>query len=559
MNKIWHKSYPKGVNTTIDLTKYNSILDVLNESVSKYNHSPCFSNMGHTLSYSEIDVLSDYFASYLLNTCKLKKGDRIALQMPNLLQYPIAMFGAMKAGLIIVNTNPLYTDREMAHQFKDANVKAIVILSNFAHLLEKVIDHTDIQHIIVTNVGDMLPFPKRILVNSVVKYVKKMIPAYNLPHTTSFLEALDLGKERSFDVAQLTLEDIAFLQYTGGTTGVAKGAMLTHGNIVANMLQTFEWLTPLLKRGEEIVLTPLPLYHIFSLSVNCMTLMAYGAHNILITNPRDFPDFIKTMRKYKPTVMSGVNTLFNALINNPEFAKLDFSNMKISVAGATALQEAVSKRWLEITKTPVVEGYGLTEASPVLCCNPVDGTDRRGTIGLPFPSTDVKLVDDNGKEVPHGEPGELIAKGPQIMKGYWQCPDETAKTIKEGWLYTGDIAVADDGGFFKIVDRKKDMILVSGFNVYPNEVEDVIASHPAVLEVAAIGVPDDHSGESVKIFVVKKSEVDAKDLIDYSRKKLTGYKVPKHVEFRTELPKTNVGKILRKDLRKEEFDKVKKQ
>ncbi len=555
MEKIWLKNYPKGVSTSVDISKYNSILDVFNEAVAKYNNSPCFTNMGHTLNYNEIDVQSDYFASYLVNVCRLKKGDRIAIQMPNLLQYPIAMFGAMKAGLIIVNTNPLYTDREMEHQFKDANVKALVILSNFAHLLQKIINHTDIQHVIVTNVGDMLPFPKRILVNAVVKYVKKMVPDYKLQHTTSFIDAIDMGKEKSFDPAKLDIDDIAFLQYTGGTTGVAKGAMLTHRNIVSNMLQTFEWLSPLLKRGEETVLTPLPLYHIFSLTVNCMTLMAYGAHNILITNPRDIPDFIKTMAKYKPTVMSGVNTLFNALMNNPEFAKLDMSNMKISVAGATALQETVAKRWLEMTKSPVVEGFGLTETSPVTACNPIDGTDRRGTIGLPFPDTDVKLIDDDGNEVPMGQPGELCVKGPQVMKGYWERPDETAKSIVDGWLHTGDIATVDNDGFFKIVDRKKDMILVSGFNVYPNEVEDVIASHPAVLEVAAIGVPDEHSGEVVKIFVVKKSDVESKDLIDYSRKKLTGYKVPKHVEFRTELPKTPVGKILRKDLRKEELDK----
>jgi long-chain acyl-CoA synthetase len=334
--------------------------------------------------------------------------------------------------------------------------------------------------------------------------------------------------------------------------------MLTHRNIVANILQTFEWLNPLLVRGQEIVLTPLPLYHIFSLTINCMTLMTYGAHNILITNPRDIPDFVKTMKKYRPTVMSGVNTLFNALMNNADFAKLDFSSLKVSVAGATALQEVVSKRWLEITKSPVVEGYGLTESSPVVCCNPINGTDRRGTIGLPFPSTEIRLVDDNSNDVKPGEPGELLVKGPQVMKGYWERPDETAKCMKDGWLYTGDIAIHDADGFFKIVDRKKDMILVSGFNVYPNEVEDVIASHPAVLEVAAIGVPDDHSGECVKIFVVKKSPVESKDLIDYSRKKLTGYKVPKHVEFRTELPKSNVGKILRKDLRNEEMAKHKK-
>lgn len=557
MQKVWHKSYPKNVSTTIDSGKYTSIIDVFNEAVKTYGDRPSFTNLGHTLSYNQIDSLSDHFASYLINVCKLKKGDRIAIQMPNLLQYPIAMFGAMKAGLIVVNTNPLYTDREMEHQFRDADCKALVILENFAHLLQKILAHTDIQHVIVTSVGDMLPFPKRMIVNSVVKYVKKMVPSYDLPLSVRFNDCLTQGSHHSFDGASLASEDIAFLQYTGGTTGVAKGAMLTHHNIISNMLQTFEWLKPLIERGNETVLTPLPLYHIFSLTVNCLTLMAYGAHNILITNPRDIPDFIKTMQKYKPTVMSGVNTLFNALMNHKDFKDLDVSHLKISVAGAMALQEVVAKRWLELTKSPVVEGYGLTETSPVACCNPIDGTDRRGTIGLPFPSTDVKLVDDDGKEVAQGEVGELLIKGPQVMKGYWQRPDETDKVMDGEWLKTGDMAVMDADGFFKIVDRKKDMILVSGFNVYPNEIEDVIASHPAVLEVAAIGVPDTHSGECVKIFVVKKSETNEQDLIAFARKKLTGYKVPKYVEFRTELPKTNVGKILRKDLRKEELEKRK--
>jgi long-chain acyl-CoA synthetase len=443
----------------------------------------------------------------------------------------------------------------MEHQFRDADCKALVIVDLYAHLLQKIISHTDIQHVILTSVGDMLPFPKRQVVNTVIKYVKKMVPDYSLPLATTFNEALQAGKNLSFDQADLSHDDIAFLQYTGGTTGVAKGAMLTHKNIIANMLQTFEWLAPLVKRGEETALTPLPLYHIFSLTVNCLTLMAYGAHNILITNPRDIPDFIKTMQKYKPTVMSGVNTLFNALMNHKDFLTLDFSHLKVSVAGAMALQEVVSKKWIKLTNSPVVEGYGLTETSPVACCNPIDGTDRVGTIGFPFPSTDVKLIDDQGKEVAFGEPGELCVKGPQVMSGYWQRPEETAKVMDGEWLKTGDIAIVDKDGFFKIVDRKKDMILVSGFNVYPNEVEEVIASHPAVLEVAAIGVPDEHSGEIVKIFVVKKSDVTGDDLIAFSRKKLTGYKVPKKVEFRTELPKSNVGKILRKDLRKEELEK----
>jgi len=556
MEKTWLKSYPKLVNPTIDAQKYESILDVVAEAVESFGDKPCFVNMDVAITYNELDQLSDYFASYLINVCKLKKGDRIALQMPNLLQYPVAMFGAMKAGLIVVNTNPLYTDREMEHQFRDADCKAIVILENFAHLLQKIIIHSDIQHVIVTSVGDMLPFPKRQIVNGVVKYVKKMVPSYSLPLSVRFNDAMEQGKSHSFDPAKLSHDDIAFLQYTGGTTGVAKGAILTHRNIVANMLQTFEWFKPRLKRGEEISLVPLPLYHVFSLTVNCLTLMAYGAENVLITNPRDIPDFVKTIRKYKPTVLPGVNTLFNALLNNAEFAKLDLSHLKISVAGATALQDIVAQKWLQTTKSPVVEGYGLTEASPIVCCNPIDGTDKKNTIGLPFPSTDVKMVNDDGQEVPLGEAGELCVRGPQVMRGYWQRPDETAKVMDGEWLKTGDIAVIDAEGYLKIVDRKKDMILVSGFNVYPNEVEDVIASHPAVLEVAAIGVPDVHSGEVVKIFVVKKSEVTAEDLIAFSRKKLTGYKVPKKVEFRTELPKTNVGKILRKDLRKEELSKM---
>ncbi|MBY0386170.1 AMP-binding protein [bacterium] len=555
MEKIWLKNYPKGVKAEIDINTYKSIIDVFHEAVKNYGSKPCFTNLDHSLSYTDIDQLSDHFASYLLNICKLKKGDRIAIQMPNLLQYPVVLFGAMKAGLIVVNTNPLYTDREMDHQFRDADCKAVVIVDLYAHLLQKIISHTDVQHVIVTSIGDFLPFPKKYIVNNVIKYIKKMVPDYSLPLSVRLTEALKKGSQLSFDPAVMNHDDIAFLQYTGGTTGVAKGAMLTHKNIIANMLQTFEWLSPRLKRGEEIILTPLPLYHIFSLTINCLTLMTFGAQNILITNPRDIPEFIKIMKKYKPTLMSGVNTLFNALMNHKDFLSIDLSHLKISVAGAMALQEAVSKKWMKLTNSPVVEGYGLTETSPVACCNPIDGTDKVGTIGLPFPSTDIKLVDDQGKEVPMGEMGELCVKGPQVMAGYWQRPDETAKVMDGEWLKTGDIAVVDSDGFFKIVDRKKDMILVSGFNVYPNEVEDVVASHPAVLEVAAIGVPDEHSGEVVKIFVVKKSDVTGDDLIAFSRKKLTGYKVPKKVEFRTELPKSNVGKILRKDLRKEELEK----
>ncbi|MCJ8275244.1 MAG: AMP-binding protein [Bdellovibrionales bacterium] len=545
----WHKKYPKGIDAEIDNTKYSSIVDLLSVSVNKFSEKAAFSNMGIDLTYSEVDRLSDYFASFLQNQCGLKPGDRIAIQMPNLLQFPVALFGAIKAGLIVVNTNPLYTEREMEHQFTDAGVKAVVILANFACHLEKIINKTKIEHVIITEIGDMFPPVKKFLVNSVVKYVKKMVPAYNVPGAHKFITAIEEGKEKAPNIHQATQDDIAFLQYTGGTTGVAKGAMLTHGNILANMNQIFAWMSPKFETGKEIIITPLPLYHIFSLTVNCLALMCYGGHNILITNPRDIPDFIKTLKKYPFTVMTGVNTLYNALINNKDFADVDFSHAKLSVAGAMALQDNVAKRWHEVTGTKVIEGYGLTEASPVVCCNPVDDTEQRGTIGIPLPSTQIRLVDDDGNEVAEGESGELCVKGPQVMKGYWERPEETANVIKDGWLHTGDVACMVDGGYFKIVDRMKDMILVSGFNVYPNEIEDVMANHPAVLEVAAVGVPDEKSGEAVKIFVVKKSEVSVDELRNFAKESLTGYKVPRYVEFRDDLPKTNVGKILRRELR----------
>lgn len=546
---VWHKNYPQGIAAEIDVKNYSSIPDLVAVTVKKYKQKPAFTNMGVTLSYNQIDRLSDDFASYLTHRCGLKKGDRIALQMPNVLQFPVALFGALKAGLIVVNTNPLYTEREMLHQFNDSGAKAIVILANFAHLLEKIVDKTQIQHIVVTEIGDLFPTPKKWIVNSVVRYIKKMVPSYNLPKAHSFLQTIEEGKSQSYTKPQINLNDIAFLQYTGGTTGVSKGAILTHGNIIANMNQIFAWMSPKFVAGQEIIVTPLPLYHIFSLTVNCLALMCYGAHNILITNPRDIPDFIKTLKKYPFTVLSGVNTLFNALLNNSEFKTVDFSKLKLSVAGAMALQDPVAEKWQQVTKTKVIEGYGLTEASPVVCCNPVDDTEIRGTIGLPLPNTEIKLIDDSGKEVKEGESGELCCRGPQVMQGYWQNLKETSQILKDGWLHTGDIAVMQPNGYFKIVDRKKDMILVSGFNVYPNEIEEVMASHPAVLEVAAIGVPDDKSGEAVKIFVVKKSEVSAEELREFAKKSLTSYKVPREVEFRTELPKTNVGKILRRELR----------
>lgn len=546
---VWHEHYPQGIPATIDVNNYQSICELIEKTVKKYSDKPAFSNMGASLTYAEVDRLSDYFAGYLTHKCGLKKGDRIALQMPNVLQFPVALFGAIKAGLIVVNTNPLYTEREMLHQFKDSGAKAIVILANFAHHLEKILGQTEIEHVIVTELGDMLPSFKKILINAAVKYIKKMVPAYSLPTAVPFLTAIEEGKQYDFKEVPSVSDDIAFLQYTGGTTGVAKGAMLTHGNIIANMNQIFAWMSPKFVEGEEIIVTPLPLYHIFSLTVNCLALMCYGSHNILITNPRDIPGFVKTLKKYPFTVLSGVNTLFNALINNKDFASVDFSQTKLSVAGAMALQDSVAKRWYEITGTKVIEGYGLTEASPVVCCNPIDDTEKRGTIGLPLPNTEIKLVDENGDIVTGEEPGELCCRGPQVMLGYWQREEETKKVIRDGWLHTGDVAVMQKEGYFKIVDRMKDMILVSGFNVYPNEIEDVMAHHPAVLEVAAVGVPDEKSGEVVKIFVVKKQEVTSEELREFAKKSLTAYKVPKLVEFREDLPKSNVGKILRRELR----------
>lgn len=550
-SKIWLKNYPAGVKPEIDLSKYQQVMDIFDESVRKFQNLDAFTNMDKTITFQELDKQVGQFASFLQNELKLKKGDRIAIQMPNLLQYPVVMFGALRVGLIIVNTNPLYTAKEMKHQFKDSGAKAIVILANFASLLQEVIKDTDIQSVVVTEIGDMLPFPKSLLVNSVVKYVKKMVPAYDLPQAYSFKQAMQIGSQRPYADVSVNQTDIAFLQYTGGTTGVSKGAVLTHRNIIANMTQIVDWMRPLFKEGEETIITALPLYHIFSLTVNCMALMSFGGHNILITNPRDIPGFIKILSKTHFTIMAGVNTLFNSLMNHPDFSKIDFKDVKLSIAGAMALQKAVAERWQKMTNTSIFEGYGLTETSPVTSCNPIVGNSNMvGTIGVPLPSTSVKLIDDNGNEVPMGQEGELCVQGPQVMAGYYNRPDETAKVMLDGWLKTGDVAVMLENGFFKIVDRKKDMILVSGFNVYPNEVEDAIASHPGVLEVAAVGVPDTHSGELVKVFVVRKDlTVTEADIIAHARKSLTNYKVPKLVEFRTELPKTNVGKILRRALR----------
>jgi long-chain acyl-CoA synthetase len=549
----WVANYPKGVPASIEdqVRAYSSCLDVFEEAVGRFPTRPAYSNLGQTLTFSELNRKAESFASFLQNELKLKKGERIALQMPNLLQYPIAMYGALKAGLVIVNTNPLYTEREMKHQFNDSGCKAIVIVANFAHNLQKILRETEIDHVIITEIGDQLRWPKRSIVNFVVRTIKKMVPDYSLPDAIDFNSALSRGASAPHKRVSCHLDEIAFLQYTGGTTGVSKGAMLTHRNIVSNMEQIRSWMLPRLKEGQEVAICALPLYHIFSLTVNALAIGKFGGHNILITNPKDIPEFVKILSRTPYTVMTGVNTLYNALMNNADFQKLSFARLKVSVAGGMALQKAVALRWMEMTKSTIVEGYGLTETSPVVCCNPIDGTDRVGTIGLPLPSTQVLLLDDNEAPVAHGEPGELCVKGPQVMKGYWQRPDETAKVMsREGWLKTGDVAVRDPGGFFRIVDRKKDMILVSGFNVYPNEVEDVMATHPGVLEVAAIGQPDERSGEVVKIVVVKRDpSITAEDLIEHAKKSLTSYKVPKLVEFRTELPKTNVGKILRRALR----------
>lgn len=551
MEKIWLKSYPKGVRPEVDVKRYNSAIELFEESVHKFRDKIAFTNMGAELSYEDLNYLSADFAAFLQNVAKLKKGDRVAIQMPNCLQYPVALFAAIRAGLVVVNTNPLYTAREMKKQFKDSGAKAIVILANCAHNLQEILHETDIETVVVTEVGDMLGFPKSLLVNSVVKYVKKMVPDYHLPNAYSFYQALDLGAETRFKPETCTREDLLFLQYTGGTTGISKGAELTHGNMIANVLQTVEWLRTSLVEGEEVAVCALPLYHIFCLMVNAMLITAYGGTNVMITNPRDIPAFIKTLRKNPFSIFLGLNTLFNALMNDKDFMKIDFSKLKISVAGGMALQVAVAHRWMKMTGTRLVEGYGLTETSPVACVNPINGGDKVGTIGLPIPNTEIKLCDDDGKEVALGQPGEIWIKGPQVMRGYWHQPEETARVMAPGgWFKSGDIGVFDSDGYIKIVDRKKDMILVSGFNVYPNEIEDVIAHHPKVLEVAAVGVPDAKSTEVVKVFVVAKDpSLTEAELMAFCKENLTGYKLPRHIEFRKDLPKSPVGKILRRELR----------
>ena len=555
---FWSDKRPAGVPNTVDLGVYKSVIEVFERSCKKYADRPAFSNMGVTLSYAELDRHSAAFAGYLQKHTDLKPGDRIAVQMPNILQYPIAVFGALRAGLIVVNTNPLYTAREMRHQFKDAGVRGLIYLNMFGKLVQDVLPDTEIEVLIEARMGDLLPSLKGWLVNAAVKHVKKMIPDYHLPQAVSFKQVLKQGDGHGLKPVKVGLDDIAVLQYTGGTTGVAKGAMLTHGNLVANMQQVDACLKqqqadgqPLMKEGQEIMIAPLPLYHIYAFTANCMCMMVNGNHNILISNPRDISGFIKELGKWRFSALLGLNTLFVALMDHPDFKNLDFSNLKVTNSGGTALVKATAERWQGLTGCPVVEGYGLTETSPVASTNPYGSQARLGTVGIPVPNTLFKVIDDEGVEQPLGERGELCIQGPQVMKGYWQRPDATAEVLDaEGWFKTGDVAVIDPDGFVRIVDRKKDLIIVSGFNVYPNEIEDVIMAHPKVASCAVIGVPDERSGEAVKLFIVaREAGVSAEEIKAYCKENFTGYKVPKHIVFRDSLPMTPVGKILRRELR----------
>ncbi len=552
MEKIWLSSYPAGVPAEIDVNTYASVCAVFEESCAKYADRPAFTCMGKSITFAELDQLSARFGAWLQGQ-GLAKGARVALMMPNILQYPVAVFGTLRAGCTVVNVNPLYTARELEHQLTDSGAEIIVVVENFAHTLADVIAKTRVRKVIVTSIGEMLGL-KGLLVDFVIRHVKKMVPAWDLPGALRMKDVLSAGDAAKLVHMPLTHDDIAFLQYTGGTTGVAKGAMLLHRNIVANLLQARAWLKPFLDPNQrEIVITPLPLYHIFSLTANCLVFMTVGGEAVLIPNPRDIPGFVKEMGKYKFTAFTGVNTLFNALVNNADFAKLDFSGLRITLGGGMAVQEAVAEKWRAVTGHPLIEAYGLTETSPAATINPLDLQKYNGAIGLPISSTEVTLRDDAGNDVALGQPGEICIRGPQVMAGYWQHPEETAKVMTaDGFFTTGDIGVMDERGFVRIVDRKKDMILVSGFNVYPNEIEGVVAMHPGVLECAAVGVPDPKSGEAVKLFVVKKdAAVTAEEILRHCREHLTGYKCPRDVEFRTELPKTNVGKILRRELRDE--------
>jgi len=556
VNKLWLENYPAGIPAEIDPDQYRSVPDLLEKTVARFADRPAFHNLGHDLTYAELDRLSRAFAAFLQGLPGMGKGERVAIMAPNLLQYPVALFGILRAGMIVVNVNPLYTPRELEHQLKDSGARAIVILENFANVLQQVVGGTPVRHVITTQVGDMLPRPKRWIVNLVLKKVKKMVPAWRIAGAIRFRTALARGAARALAPVEVTREDIAFLQYTGGTTGVSKGAMLTHRNILANMQQTGAWISTVFKEGTDIAIAPLPLYHIFCLTAT-LSFMKWGALNVLVTNPRDLPALVKELGRWKWTIMTGVNTLFNGLLNTPGFDRLDFSSLKAVIGGGAAVQEPVAKRWQQVTGHYLTEGYGLTEASPVACANPI-GRPWNGTIGIPYPSTELSIRDDAFTELPAwtGEgdiekhTGEICVRGPQVMKGYWNNPAETAKVMQDGWLRTGDIGHMDAIGQFTITDRKKDMILVSGFNVYPNEIESVVMSLPGVLECGVVGVPDAKTGEAVKAVVVRKDPTLTKEaVLAHCRTHLTGYKMPRSVEFRDALPKTPIGKVLRRELR----------
>ncbi len=551
MDRIWLTQYPQGIAADADVTAYRSLKEIVETSCARFAELPAYGNLGVSLTYRELEQASRDFGAYLQKVVGLRKGDRLAIMMPNVLQYPVALFGAQRAGVVVVNTNPLYTARELEHQLNDSGATAIVVLENFAHTLQDVLPRTPVKTVITTQVGDLFPAFKRVLTNLVVKHVKKMVPAWQLPQTTAFPDALAAGRKETLDDVDVRPDDLAFLQYTGGTTGVAKGAMLTQANMVANLQQVSAWIARDLVDGKETTLIPLPLYHVFALTVN-LVFMKIGAHTILVTNPRDLPALIDLLKKTRITAMIGVNTLYNALLNAPAFAGINMQSLKLAAAGGMAVQRAVAQRWKQATGVPLIEGYGLTETAPIAIANPISLPEWSGNIGVPIPSTEAAILDDNGAPVPTGQVGEIAIRGPQVMKGYWQRPDETAKVFtRDGWFLTGDMGYMDERGSFKITDRKKDMIIVSGFKVFPNEVEDVVMLHPGVLEVAAIGVPDERSGEAVKIVVLRKDEnLTERELLDHCRQHLTSYKVPKQVEFRSEpLPKTNVGKILRRELR----------
>lgn len=554
MNQLrpWLDHYPNGVPAEADLSQFDNINDILAKSVENYGARPAFSNMGTTLSYNQVDERSAAFGAYLRCELGLQPGDRVAIMLPNVLQYPIAIMGALRAGLTVVNTNPMYTARELRHQLQDSGARVVVVLENFAHVLAGVLADTSVERVILTGLGDTLDFPKSLITNFVVRKIKKMVPAFSIPTAIRFNEVLRKGKSLTLPITDIGHDDLAFLQYTGGTTGVAKGAMLSHGNLVANMQQASAWLDSAgLRGGTEIIITALPLYHIFALTANCLVFMKFGGLNYLITNPRDMQGFVKDLQSIKFTAITGVNTLFNGLLETPGFSTIDFSRLKMAMGGGMAVQRAVADRWKQVTGVTLIEAYGLTETSPACCINPLDLAEYNGCIGLPLPSTFCTVRDDQGNDLPPGEPGELCIKGPQVMQGYWQRPEETAKAMTaDGMLLSGDVAEMTAEGFFRIVDRKKDMILVSGFNVYPNEIEDVIAQHPKVLEVAAIGEPDPKSGEVVKVCVVKKDpSLTESELKAFCKEQLTGYKVPRIIEFHDDLPKSNVGKILRRELR----------